>query len=200
MRGRRLRRGARLAAALAIALAALWLGGFLWFVHLVPSSVADPDSDTDAIVVLTGGSLRVESGLQLLAAGKAKKLFVSGVYHGVDVGELLRVSRQSPERVQCCIVLGHAAESTEGNALETASFMQGEGFASLRLVTASYHMPRSLLEFARAMPQIRIVPHPVFPDIVRGTWWLRPAGLELFAEEYVKFLAALVRQLVPFAR
>jgi uncharacterized SAM-binding protein YcdF (DUF218 family) len=198
MRGRRWR-GVRLAAGLVAVLAAGWLGGFLWFVHLVPASVADPDSETDAIVVLTGGSLRVETGLQLLAAGKAKKLFVSGVYHGVDVGELLRVSRQAPERVQCCIVLGHAAESTLGNALESASFMRDEGYASLRLVTASYHMPRSLLEFARAMPQIRVVPDPVFPDIVAG-WWLRPLGLELYAVEYVKFLAALARPYVPFAR
>jgi uncharacterized SAM-binding protein YcdF (DUF218 family) len=198
MRGRRWR-GAKLAAGLVIFLAAAWLGGFLWFVHLVPASVADPDSDTDAIVVLTGGSLRVETGLQLLAAGKAKKLFVSGVYHGVDVGDLLRVSRQAPERVQCCIVLGHAAESTLGNALETAAFMRDEDYASLRLVTASYHMPRSLLEFARVLPQIRIVPDPVFPDIV-AQWWIRPVGVELYAEEYVKYLAALARPYVPFAR
>ena len=199
MSGRHWRRGARLAAALAILLLALWLGGFLWFLHLVPTSAADADSPTDAIVVLTGGSLRVETGLRLLAAGKAKKLFVSGVYHGVDVGELLRVSRQAPEQAQCCIVLGHSAESTEGNARETASFMADEHYGSLRLVTASYHMPRSLLEFARAMPQIRIVPYPVFPDIV-AQWWRRPAGIELFAEEYVKYLGALAHPFIPFVR
>lgn len=193
------RRGMRIGAALAAVLAALWLGGFLWFVHLVPARVADPDSDTDAIVVLTGGSLRVESGLQLLAAGKAKKLFVSGVYHGVDVGELLRVSRQAPERVECCIVLGHAAESTEGNAAETAAFMQKEGFTSLRLVTANYHMPRSLIEFARAMPGVRVIPYPVFPEIDAG-WWRRPAGVALFVEEYMKYLAAVLRPAVTFAR
>jgi uncharacterized SAM-binding protein YcdF (DUF218 family) len=201
MSSSRWRRGARLAAALAFLFAAASFGGFLWFVHLVPARVADPDSATDAIVVLTGGSLRVESGLALLAAGKGKKLFVSGVYQGVDVGELLRVSRQSPESLECCIVLGHTAESTEGNALETAAFMRSEGFSSLRLVTASYHMPRSLLEFARAMPQIRIVPNPVFPDAVRDQeWWMRPQSWGLFAEEYVKFAAALARPYVPFAR
>jgi uncharacterized SAM-binding protein YcdF (DUF218 family) len=195
----RWRRGARIGVALAATLVAFWLGGFLWFVHLVPGHVADPDSDTDAIVVLTGGSLRVESGLQLLAAGKAKKLFVSGVYHGVDVGDLLRVSRQAPERVECCIVLGHAAESTEGNAAETAAFMRKEGFASLRLVTANYHMPRSLVEFARAMPDVRIIPYPVFPEIDAG-WWRRPQGVALYAEEYTKYLATLVRPAVTFGR
>jgi len=201
MRGRRWRRGTQFGVGFVLLLALAGAGGFAWFIHLVPVSVADPDSATDAIVVLTGGSLRVDSGLQLLADGKAKKLFVSGVYHGVDVGDLLRVSRQAPERVQCCIVLGHAAESTLGNALETEAFMREQGFTSLRLVTASYHMPRSLLEFARVMPDIRIVPHPVFPEIVRNPeWWLNPTALALFGEEYVKFVGALVRPWIPLVR
>ncbi len=192
MRRSGLERWARLGAALVALVAVLWLAGLAWFVHLVPDSEADGERATDAIVVLTGGTLRVERGLQLLAAGKAKKLFVSGVYHGVDVGDLLRVSRQTPERVQCCVVLGHEAETTHGNALETAAFMRDQDFHSLRLVTASYHMPRSLLEFSRAMPGIAIVPNPVFPEIVRGErWWLRPASLALVAGEYMKYLVAL---------
>ncbi len=189
-----LRRWLRRAAAALVVAAVAWLAGFAWFVHAIPAAVADPDRPTDAIVVLTGGSLRVQSGLALLAAGKAKKLFVSGVYHGVDVSELLRVSRQSPESVACCIALGHAAESTYGNALETASWMRAEDFHSLRLVTANYHMPRSLLEFSRALPGIVIVPHPVFPELSREQrWWARPASLALLVGEYGKFLVALVR-------
>ncbi len=53
---------------------------------------------------------------------------------------------------------------------------RGGLFHSLRLVTANYHMPRSLLEFARAMPDIEIVPHPVFPEISRGPHWWAAAG------------------------
>ena len=50
--------------------------------------------------------------------------------------------------------------------------MTKERFTSLRLVTANYHMPRSLLEFRRAMPALHIVPHPVFPDnFKRDDWW-----------------------------
>jgi uncharacterized SAM-binding protein YcdF (DUF218 family) len=187
----------RIIAAAAAAAIVAWLGGLVWFVHAIPTAVADPDSLTDAIVVLTGGSLRVESGLALLAAGKARKLFISGVYHGVEVGDLLRLSRQAPDRVQCCIALGHAAESTLGNARETAKWMRAEAFRSLRLVTANYHMPRSLLEFARAMPGITIVPHPVFPEISRGAhWWLRPAGFALVLDEYDKYLVAMARPFV----
>src|SRR6185437_12246751 len=141
---------------LAVLMAVIWLIGLWRFAAAIPSDVTAPDQTTDAIVVLTGGSLRVEGGLRLLAEGKAKKLFISGVYRGVDVTEILHVSRQSPDSVACCVVLGHEADNTFGNARETAQWMESEGFHSLRLVTASYHMPRSLLEFARAMPDIEI--------------------------------------------
>jgi uncharacterized SAM-binding protein YcdF (DUF218 family) len=182
---------------LLLALVILWLGGFVWFASRIPAEIADADSETDAIVVLTGGSLRVQSGLALLAAGKAKKLFVSGVYHSTDVAALLKVSRQSPEHVACCIVLGYEADNTLGNAVETAQWMRQEGFRSLRLVTANYHMPRSLLEFSRVMPETRIVANPVFPDRVRQErWWASPATATLVLAEYHKYLLSLVRPLV----
>jgi uncharacterized SAM-binding protein YcdF (DUF218 family) len=194
----RLGRLSRPAAAVLLAFAALWLGGLIWFASSIPDEVADAESETDAIVVLTGGSLRVQSGLALLAAGKAKKLFVSGVYRSTDVTALLRISRQSPEHVACCIVLGHEADNTFGNAIETAQWMRQEGFHSLRLVTASYHMPRSLLEFSRAMPDIRIIPHPVFPESVKqDRWWASPGTASLIMGEYQKYLLALARPLLP---
>ncbi|HEY3920213.1 MAG TPA: YdcF family protein [Stellaceae bacterium] len=183
--------------ALAALLAVLWLVGLWRFAETIPRSVAEPDRATDAIVVLTGGALRVEGGLRLLAEGKAKKLFISGVYRGVDVAELLHVSRQSPDSAACCIVLGHAAADTAGNARETAQWMRQEGYHSLRLVTASYHMPRSLLEFARAMPDKEIVPNPVFPESLHDSrWWRSRTTVLLIAGEYTKYLVALVRPTV----
>ena len=189
---RPMRRKLGWSALLLLAVAALWIGGFFWFAQQIPQAVADLESDTDAIVVLTGGSLRVQSGLSLLAAGKAKKLFISGVYHGTDVAALLRISHQSPEHVACCIVLGHEADNTLGNALETAQWMHQEGFRSLRLVTASYHMPRSMLEFSRAMPEVRIVAHPVFPERDHADrWWTSPRAFAHVLAEYHKYLLAL---------
>lgn len=185
-----------LRAALAVAvLAMLWLVGLVWFATSLPDLVDDPDSPTDAIVVLTGGSERLSTGIELLRHKRAHKLFVSGVYRGVEVAELLKLSRQKPEEVECCIVLGHAAESTEGNAVETAAWMGREHFSSLRLVTGSYHMRRSLLEFESAMPGVRLVPHPVFPTQVKqDEWWRWPGTAHLIATEYMKYLVALTRQ------
>jgi uncharacterized SAM-binding protein YcdF (DUF218 family) len=172
----------------------LWLAGFLWFAAGLPASVAEPMRATDAIVVLTGGSGRIHQGLELLAARRAKKLFISGVYRGVDVQELLGVSQQSPADLDCCIALGYEADSTRGNARETADWMHEQGLRSLRLVTSAYHMPRSLLEFRRAMPEAEIVSHPVFPDHVKQRdWWRWPGSANLIISEYNKYLVALAR-------
>lgn len=183
------------AALVLVALTGLWLTGLVWFATSLPDLVEDPDSPTDAIVVLTGGSERLSTGIDLLRRKRAHKLFVSGVYRGVEVAELLKLSRQKPEEVECCIVLGHTAESTEGNAVETAAWMGREHFSSLRLVTGSYHMRRSLLEFESAMPDVRLVPHPVFPSQVKQEeWWRWPGTAHLIATEYMKYLVAVIRQ------
>lgn len=172
----------------------LWLGGLLWFTASMPDAVDDADRRTDAIVVLTGGSERLDAGLALLATGKARKLLISGVDPTIETSELMRVSGLTPDNLHCCVVLGRAANDTAGNALETAAWMADEGFSSLRLVTAVYHMPRSLLEFRRAMPAATIVPHPVFPGSVKHeNWWRWPGTTALYVGEYVKFIAAQAR-------
>jgi uncharacterized SAM-binding protein YcdF (DUF218 family) len=178
---------------LGIAFAA-WLGKLFVFAAEIPKSLKVSTEETDAIVVLTGGTLRLEQGLALLAQGFAKKLFVSGVHRGVDVQQLLKLSRQSPQALDCCITLGYSADDTTGNASETAKWMREQGYRSLRLVTASYHMPRSLAEFRQAMPTETILPHPVFPTNVKvDNWWQWPGTAALIAGEYNKYLVAVVR-------
>jgi uncharacterized SAM-binding protein YcdF (DUF218 family) len=187
-----------LAAALALALPPLlWAGGLVWFAGLSPPREAETAA-TDAIVVLTGGSQRLQSGLDLLREGKGRKLFISGVNHQVELGDLLRVAGHPPDwAATCCIILGHDADNTLGNARETARWMQQEGYHSLRLVTAWYHMRRSLLEFQRAMPGIAILPHPVFPDRMQQRhWWEERATATLIVGEYDKYLATLLRPLL----
>jgi uncharacterized SAM-binding protein YcdF (DUF218 family) len=177
----------------------LWFVGLLRFGDQIPPQAPEPAERTDAVVVLTGGADRVEAGLKLVAEGRAKKLLISGVYRGVDVAALLRHSRTAPEDVACCVVLGYAADSTAGNAHEAAAWMARERYTSLRLVTASYHMPRSLLEFHRAMPEVRILPNAVVPERFRqDAWWRYPGTLSLVVSEYNKYLLALLRG--PFDR
>jgi len=185
---------------LAIGMFALWLGGLAWFVASSLASGGDPSTPTDAIVVLTGGRLRLETGFRLFAAGTAKQLFVSGVNQRVDRDELLRALGPAAERAACCIALGHAADNTVGNARETANWMHEAGYLSLRLVTSWYHMRRSLLEFGRAMPQIAIVAHPVFAHHLEPEhWWSWRGAPLLIVSEYDKYLVAWIRPALPAA-
>lgn len=177
-------------------LAGAWGGGLLMFADSLGTEAGDRDTVTDAIVVLTGGSDRLSSGLALLEAGKGRKLFISGVHKGVDLPDLLRRAHLSAGEPSSRVALGHTADDTVGNAVETAAWIEAEGFASLRLVTAAYHMKRALLEFRRAMPRVAIVPHPVYPDAVKTRdWWRWPGTASLLATEYTKYLAARLRYL-----
>jgi uncharacterized SAM-binding protein YcdF (DUF218 family) len=184
----------------------IWSAGLVLFVGYIPRSPAPDDGATDAIVVLTGGSERLGEGLRLLQLGLAKTLFVSGVHADVELAELVatlppEVTPPSDAELACCIVLGYAAGNTLGNAQETAAWMAKEGFASLRLVTANYHMPRSMLEFRQAMPGIAMVAHPVFPpQVKRDEWWRWPGTAALMVSEYHKFLFALLRGMLDLPR
>lgn len=189
-------RALRRASLLTAAILAVWFGALVWFVAAGLHEPVDRHRRTDAVVVLTGGRQRVETGLQLLAAGRAKKVFISGVNQHVDRDELLRPFNIPPERLACCVVLGHAADNTLGNAQETADWMRHEGYRSLRLVTSWYHIERGLLEFRRAMPETEIVPHPVFVHADAEHWWGWHGAAMVVFREYHKYLAALGRPLL----
>jgi uncharacterized SAM-binding protein YcdF (DUF218 family) len=179
-----------------VGLCLLWVAGLVWFA--TPPPTDSRLSPTDAIVVLTGGSLRLRSGIDLMLQGKGRLLFVSGVSEKAGLDDLLRETGGDPPRwLACCIVIGHEAKDTMGNALETAHWMRRQGYHSLRLVTSWYHMPRSLLEFRRAMPpDVEIVPHPVFSHRVEAeSWWAWRGTAALLIGEYAKYLATLIRPL-----
>lgn len=188
-----------LIAGLIAAAALAWVAGLLWFASAIPATVADTTTHTDAIVVLTGGAERIETGLALLDAGLADHLFVSGVGEQVKTGDLLPRTPTLRTDVRERITVGTAANNTPGNALETAAWVRTMNVHSIRLVTASYHMRRSLLEFHAAMPGIAIVPHAVFPPNVKSDWWRWPGTASLFAREYTKFVVTWAMQRIGIA-
>ncbi|MBM3584413.1 MAG: YdcF family protein [Alphaproteobacteria bacterium] len=183
----------RVALVALIGVAVAWAVGLARFVDAISREAPGDLGAVEAIVVLTGGLGRLDAGLAILRANPGAHMFVSGVYRGVDVTELLQIDRERPDALQCCVTLGHDAINTRGNARETAAWVRARGVRRLHLVTANYHMARSLLEFRRAMPEVTIVAHPVIADRVRlDDWWWRPRTASLLAGEYTKYLAALV--------
>lgn len=184
----------RFFAALTTIMLLVWSGGLIWFVTTLPRSVADASSRTDGIVVLSGGRERIHAGLELLADGRSKTLFLSGVRRGTSRRTLAELSRQSPEVFKCCVELGRQAADTVGNAQETAAWVRRNSMTSLRVVTSAYHLPRSLVEFRRVMAHIRLVAHPVYTKSVKlDGWWRWPGTAMLLAGEFNKYFVSLVR-------
>lgn len=172
----------------------LWGIGLAKFDSIIPKSAEQAETSTQAIVVLTGGSGRLDEGLDLLAKDPNAQLFVSGVYKGNEVRHLLKLSKQRPIALGTRIGIGNAVDTRE-NAAETAVWVVNHDIQSVRLVTAAYHMPRSLLEFEYKLPDIKIIAHPVFPAHVKqDKWWAYPGTAALVISEYNKFLLAWVRQ------
>lgn len=174
----------------ALALLLLWFGGFIWFLRAVQEMAADVGA-ADAIVVLTGGTERVETGFRLLEEGAAPRLFVSGVHPDSRLADLARGAGMDLARLAGRVELGHAAASTRGNAVEIAAWARPRQIATIRLVTAGYHMPRARTELRRAMPGLQVQAHPVTPARLRadGAFW-QQRNWGLLLGEYMKFLGA----------
>lgn len=182
---------------LGILLAFVWACGLAWFMLTLPRTEAPTPNDIDAIVVLTGGSDRIPEGLDLLDHGNAKKLFISGVYRGVEVQEILTLSSKDPVRFSTEITLGYEAGNTHENATEAAAWLQNVHARSFYLVTSSYHMRRAILEFRLALPKsIRLIPHPVAPQVLTEKgWWKQSRLFSLMVLEYTKYLLTLPKTL-----
>ena len=104
---------------LAVALFAVWLGGFLWFMHSLPKTPTAPDQPGEAIAVLTGGQNRVIVGIELLQQGFGKRLLISGVNENITDDHLQRVLGLDAEQTRlfkCCVDTGRQALDTVGNA------------------------------------------------------------------------------------
>ncbi len=173
-------------------LVSAWTLGLIAFVFAVPRAPVTIAEPADAVVVLTGGGARLSAGYDLLVQGKADRLLISGVYADTSRETLKRKLGADPDRFDCCVDLDRAALDTRGNAVETARWTKIHGFDTLIVVTANYHMPRSLLEFRRAMPEVTLIPYPVFPGgFDAEAWWMGVNSLRLATGEYVKYLASL---------
>jgi uncharacterized SAM-binding protein YcdF (DUF218 family) len=134
---------------------------------------------TDAAVVLTGGSGRLEHAVDVLRQHKAGRLLVSGADPSVTKADLARRIPGSGSLLNCCVDLGSESVDTRSNAEETGRWLAKHRFHSLRLITSDWHMRRARYEFRRVLGGNYVV----VPDAVRT----EPSFFTLFAE-YNKLL------------
>ena len=148
-------------ALLLVSLIWAWLD-FVQFCEKAAAAAPPEDPRGDAVIVLTGGSgLRIASGVQLVEAGAAPTLLISGVHPDVTMEEMATLGGGQADTYACCVELGYAAETTLGNATETAGWAAGHNYKDLIIVTSDYHMPRSLILLRAAMPDLVLTPYPV---------------------------------------
>lgn len=152
------------------------LGFVLFGVSLAKPAGAER---TDAVVVLTGGSGRLERGMAVLKRGEAKRMLISGADPSVTRADLAR--RLGPgtlRTLRCCVDLGSEAVDTRSNAEEARRWMARRGYRTVRLVTSDWHMRRAVYEFRQDLPNATIIEDAVQ---TRPSLWL------LFLE-YNKYL------------
>jgi uncharacterized SAM-binding protein YcdF (DUF218 family) len=187
-------RTAKLVAAAAALMLLAFTCGFVLFARSVASYAPGYNQRGDAIVVLTGGDLRVAEGAKLLREGRGARLLISGVNRQTGPEDLKRVSGLPDRLFSCCVDIDYEANTTSDNADETKAWAEARGLKRLIVVTSSYHMPRSLTELRRALPDVRLVPHPVFSHKVQTSrWWTDPYTTRVLLSEYVKFLPSALR-------
>ncbi|WP_338242531.1 YdcF family protein [Aurantiacibacter hainanensis] len=160
-----------------------WALGFIWFAVALPQPAAQ--ARTDAIVVPTGSGGRIERGLDMLQAGAAQQMLVTGVDASVQPDEFVAQFAVPTRVMDCCVTLGFSALDTRGNARETAEWLDERGYTSLRLVTADWHMRRAALELQDQLPE--------GIDVLRDAVRSEPSLWTLFLE-YHKFIAVWILQ------
>ncbi len=157
-----------------------WALGFAWFAMLLPQPLDKAAVNADAVVVLTGGTGRINRGLEALDRGWAGKMFVSGVDRDVKLGEFAAEYHVTEARMKCCVELGFESVDTRSNALETARWVADNKARRIRLVTTDWHMPRAAFELERMLPKGTVVDE----DAV-----VSAPSLRVLLKEYHKYLA-----------
>lgn len=169
-------------------------GGFVLFTSTVARYAPVADERADAIVVLTGGELRLSAAAKILKEGRGARLLISGVNRQTSVDDLKRISGLPDRLFACCVDIDYAAHTTSDNADQTKAWAEARKLKRLIVVTSSYHMPRSLTELRRTLPGVVLVPHPVVSHKFRtGRWWTDAYAARVLFIEYVKLLPSAAR-------
>ncbi len=156
-----------------------------------PSDV-DGCQAADAIVAVSGGDTpaRTQLAIDLYQNGWAPRLIFSGAAQdksGPSNAEVMReqaIHQGVPK--DDIIVEGRSANTSE-NAENTINILTDAKVNDAIVVTSSYHMKRTILEFRNQAPEIVFRAHPTTSDNQWSVWWwTTPGGWYLAMSEVIK--------------
>jgi uncharacterized SAM-binding protein YcdF (DUF218 family) len=184
-----------LVVALAVALLAAGWDFSRFVARADHAATPDPPQEAQAVAVLTGlpSNARIVTAVQL-ADSLQLPLLISGVHVDTSAADIAQISGVAVGDIECCVTLGRAAATTEGNGAEVSDWARKNNVTRIILVTSEFHMDRALVELRRAMPEGRFIPHAVTTAEVRPRDWYRdPPTARRLLEEWMKFRIAAFR-------
>ena len=152
-----------------------------------------PDTSKNVgIIVLTGGKMRIEKGIEILQKGYGVKMFISGVFMPSEIEAKLNYEKNKKDLLECCIFFGEEARNTIENAKEVRTWLDtNSDIEKIILITSYYHLPRSILIFQKKLgSNIEIFSRPAedqFNILDEPTFHLR-----LIVSEYFKVIYSLI--------
>lgn len=176
------------------------LAGFIWWIiflfNILPKnyySKTFPDSSYDTgIVVLTGGKMRIERGMEILQKGYAEKMFISGVFMPSEIETKFRIEKSKKDLLDCCINFGAKAKNTIENAVEVNQWLSDNSeIIKIILITSYYHLPRSILMFEKKIDRnLEVFP---VPAVEKVNLLEQPFfHIKLITSEYFKVIYTLL--------
>jgi uncharacterized SAM-binding protein YcdF (DUF218 family) len=153
--------------------------GFVLFAFTLGRPASAKSHPTDAAVVLTGASGRIEHAIDVLRQGGARRLLIAGADPSVTKADLTRRIPAGAKIIKCCVDLGSESVDTRSNAEEASRWIAKHHFRSVRLITSDWHMRRARYEFRKLLGDKIIL----VTDGVRS----EPSFLTLFGE-YNKYV------------
>ena len=174
--------------------------GFIWWViflfNILPKNYYSknfPDrSFNTGVIVLTGGKMRIEKGMEIMQKGYADKMFISGVFMPSEIEMKFKIEKTKKDLLECCISFGEEAKNTIENAGEADQWLRkNPEITKVILITSYYHLPRSILIFEKKLwsnPEIYAV-----PAVEKVNLFEQPLfHLRLVSSEYFKVIYTLL--------
>jgi uncharacterized SAM-binding protein YcdF (DUF218 family) len=147
-----------------------------------------PDAVVPTMIVLSGGSDRIEYATEMFLEGVSEQLMISGgVFYGArsnasSLAEYVVAQGVSEEN----IILEHEASNTLENALYTKKLFQNTP-ESIMLVTSDYHQKRAFLTFRYVYPETMIYNASApSSDWNADEWWTTKKSIYLTITETIK--------------